>query len=151
LAGRQLGEIACQSLAGLNLAHQWVIASRADHPCAPGWRAAGFQVVVNAQAASGIGSSVALAATLAKQANVDGLLIALADMPFVTSAHCRALLDRAIEIGPSAIVASSANGVRSPPAAFGRDLLDSLAEVTGDVGARVLLRQAEVLACALGP
>jgi len=146
--GKRLGELACQTLAELDFAYRWVIASRADHPCGPSWQEAGFAIAVNAQAASGIGSSVALAATLALDANADGLLIALADMPLVASDHYQALLARAAAIGPGAIVASSANGVRMPPAAFGRDRLTALATMTGEVGARALLHQAEAVACA---
>ncbi|MDP3908563.1 NTP transferase domain-containing protein [Novosphingobium sp.] len=146
--GKRLGEQACHALLGLDFAHRWVIAARADHPCAQSWQADGFTIAVNAQAAAGMGTSVALAAALALEANADGLLIALADMPLVSADHCRALIARAAATGPAAIVASAADGVRSPPAAFGRDHFAALAAITGDVGARVLLRQAELVACA---
>lgn len=147
--GRRLGELACQTLAELDVAHRWVIAARADHPCAQSWQADGFALAVNAQAAAGMGTSVALAASLALAARVDGLLIALADMPLVPADHYRALIERAAVAGPAAIAASAANGVRSPPAAFGRDHLPALATLAGDVGARMLLRQAEPVSCAL--
>lgn len=146
--GQHLGELACHALAGLDFAHRWVIAARADHPCAQSWQADGFTVAVNAQAASGMGTSVALAATLALEAKADGLLIALADMPLVPVDHFRALLARAAATGPGALIASAADGVRLPPAAFGRDHLAALASFTGDVGARGLLHGAELIACA---
>lgn len=146
--GKRLGELACHALAGLDLAHRWVIAARADHPCGQSWQADGFTIAVNAEAASGMGTSVALAATLALEANADGLLIALADMPLVPADHCRALVARAAATGPAAIVASAAGGVRLPPAAFGRDHLAALAAMTGDLGARALLHQAEPVTCA---
>lgn len=146
--GQRLGELACQTLAGLDFAQRWVIAARADHPCAPGWEGAGFTLSVNANAASGMGSSVALAARLALEAQADGLLIALADMPLIPAGHFRALIARAAALGPAAIVASSANGLRLPPALFGRDHLPALAALTGDAGARALLHQAEPIICA---
>lgn len=146
--GRHLGELACHTLAGLNVGHRWVIAARADHPCAQSWQADGFTVAVNAQAASGMGTSVALAATMALEAKADGLLIALADMPLVPVDHFRTLLARAAATGPGAIIASAADRVRLPPAAFGRDHLAALASSTGDAGARRLLREAELVACA---
>lgn len=146
--GQLLGELACHTLAGLDFAQRWVIAARADHPCAPGWHAAGFTLAVNADAASGMGSSVALAARLALEAQADGLLIALADMPLVPADHYRALIARAAALGPAAIVASSADGLRQPPALFGRDHLAALASLTGDAGARALLHQAEPVTCA---
>ena len=146
--GRRLGELACQTLAELDVAHRWVISARADHPCAQSWQADGFALAVNAQAAAGMGTSVALAASLALAAQVDGLLIALADMPLVPADHYQALIARAAAAGPAAIVASAANGVRSHPAAFGRDHLVVLATLTGETGARTLLQQAEPVACA---
>lgn len=146
--GARLGELACQTLAGLDFAQRWVIAARADHPCAPGWEGSGFTLSVNANAASGMGSSVALAARLALEAQADGLLIALADMPLVPADHFRALIALAAALGPAAIVASSANGLRLPPALFGRDHLPALAALTGDAGARALLHQAEPIICA---
>ena len=145
--GRRLGEHACHALAGLDLAHRWVIAARADHPCVPGWQADGFTLAVNAAAASGMGTSVALAARLALEAAADVLLIALADMPLVPAGHFRALLARAAAQGRTAIVASAADGTRLPPAAFGRDHLAALAAMTGDIGARALLHQAELVPC----
>lgn len=148
--GRRLGELACRALAGLDLAPRWVIAAHADHPCAGSWQADGFTIAINPRAASGMGSSVALAATLALEAKADGLLIALADMPLVPEGHFRALVARAAAIGPAAIAASSSGDLRLPPAAFGRDRLEALAALTGDVGARALLRQAEPVECAPG-
>ncbi len=148
LRGQRLGELACQTLAGIDFAHRWVIAARADHACAGNWRASGFTVAVNAQAVSGMGTSVALAATLARDAQVDALLIALADMPLVPAEHYLALVARAAERGATALVASAAGCVRSPPAVFGRDHLIALAAIRGDVGARAMLGQAELIACA---
>ena len=95
LRGQRLGELACRTLADMPFAQRWVIAARADHPCASSWQASGFTVAVNPQAASGMGTSVALAATLALDAQVGGLLIALADMPLVPAGHYHALIARA--------------------------------------------------------
>lgn len=148
LRGQRLGELACRTLADMPFAQRWVIAARADHPCANSWQASGFTVAVNPQAASGMGTSVALAATLALDAQVDGLLIALADMPLVPAGHYHALIARAGQLGAAALVASAAGSVRSPPAAFGRDHLNVLAASQGDTGGRALLGQAELIACA---
>jgi len=145
--GMRLGEHVCHVLAGLHLAHRWVIAARGDHPCGRSWQADGFTLALNPQAASCMGTSLALAANLALEADADGLLIALADMPLVPAEHYRTLLARAATNGPAAIVASTAGGVRSPPAAFGRDHLAALAAMTGDLGARALLHRAELVPC----
>lgn len=148
LGAALLGEHAARTLRELGFSRRWVIAGRADHPCAPGWAAAGFAVSVNAEAASGMGTSLALAAQLALAADVDALLVALADMPLVPARHFAALLARAAQLGPGAIVASEAVGQRSPPAVFGRQHFPKLAASSGDSGARHLLREAETIACA---
>lgn len=142
-----LGEAAARTLGGLAFAHRWVIAASADHPCAPAWSAAGFALAVNDQATAGMGTSLALAARLAIEASADALLVALADMPLVPADHFAALLARAAALGPEAMVASEAAGVRSPPAVFGRNHLAELAKAGGDRGARHLLGQAEPLTC----
>ncbi len=141
-----LGEHACRRLAGLAAAHRWVIAARPDHPCAPGWRAAGFEIAVNPAAESGMGSSVALAARLAQDAGAAALLIALADMPLVPLSHFQALVERAAGLGPGAIIASAAGDVAMPPALFGSAHFAALAGASGDTGARHLLAGAERLA-----
>lgn len=142
-----LGQHVPAVLGGLDLDHRWIIASRSDHPCAASWSQAGFEIAVNERAADGMGHSLALAAQLAAQAGVDGLLIALADMPFVPASHFTALLERGAGRGPEAIVASQGNEQRSPPAWFGRAHLAALAAAAGDHGARHLLTAAEPIAC----
>jgi CTP:molybdopterin cytidylyltransferase MocA len=141
-----LGEHACRTLAGLASAQRWVIAARPDHPCAPGWRVAGFEIAVNPAAESGMGSSVALAARLAQEAGAAALLIALADMPLVSLRHFQALVTRAAGLGPDAMIASAAGDVAMPPALFGSAHFAELARASGDVGARHLLAGAERLA-----
>lgn len=143
-----LGEQAVRTLGGLAFANRWVIAASAEHPCAPAWSAAGFALAANDQAAAGMGTSLALAAQLAIKASADVLLVALADMPLVPAAHFAALLARAVALGPEAMVASEAAGVRSPPAVFGANLLPELAKAAGDRGARHLLGRAEPIVCA---
>lgn len=144
LHGKPLGLHVCDRLSGIRFAHCWVIAPTPAHPCAQGWHAAGFTVVPNRDAASGIGSSVALAGRLALEAGADGLLLALADMPLVPHAHYRALLARA----SAQVTAASHNGVApTPPALFSRADLPVLAGARGDSGARSLLARAQIVAC----
>ncbi len=148
LKGRQLGEYAAATLAGLPLAHRWVIAAQADHPCAAAWQTGGFAVAVNDRADEGMGTSLALAARLALEAKADALLVTLADMPLIPASHFAALVNRAAARGADALVASEADGQRSPPVLFGANLLPELAKAGGDRGARHLLGQAEPLVCA---
>lgn len=142
--GAMLGLHACRTLGPLPFAHRWVFASDAAHPCVGEWQEAGFAVVPNPDAKSGMGSSVALAARLAQEVGVTALLIALADMPLVPAAHFAGLLGQAL---PDALVASH-NGVSpTPPAIFGSDHFGQLMLASGDTGARRLLAGAATLPC----
>ncbi|MDJ0642446.1 MAG: nucleotidyltransferase family protein [Erythrobacter sp.] len=124
-----------------------VIAAEEDHPCAKGWQSAGFSVVRNPNAEEGMGTSVAVAARLARRTQSDFLLIALADMPMVPGSHYVALAERGLERGSDVIVASSHGAARMPPAVFGSGYFDDLAELGGDRGARNLLQQGETVSC----
>ena len=93
---------------------------------APGW-----SVVVNPDADTGISSSIKLACTAAGPCR--RLVIALADMPFVTSGHLRTLAQ--LEGVAFTRYPSGKIGV---PAAFPRDAFPSLAMLEGDRGAASL-------------
>ncbi len=146
----RLGIVAARTLSGIGLDHRHVIAASSDHVCADQWRELGWTITVNDKAQAGMGTSVALAARLAQEAGAGGLLIALADMPFVTAAHCERLLERFREAGPDAILASSDGQRRSPPALFGSVHFAMLSKLSEDRGARTLLEQAETISAGPG-
>lgn len=149
--GKALGQHVCETLARARFAlrpqNRLVIAAEQDHPCAKNWRDAGFSVVHNPNASEGMGTSVAAAARIARRSGSDALLIALADMPLVPVAHFAALAEAGRNVGSSATVSSSDGTVRMPPALFGSDHFDALADLEGDSGARSLLLKGEVINC----
>jgi molybdenum cofactor cytidylyltransferase len=100
----------------------------------------GFEIIDNPHPEQGMGTSLALGAVRAIALDADALLVCLADMPFVTEEHLLALL--AVD---AAAVATESDGTLSPPAVFGRELLPELAKLTGDQGARGLLKSAVVV------
>ena len=96
-------------------------------------RDSGWPLLVNRQAAQGLGTSLALAAT---HAMVQGraLLVVLADMPLVDPTHL-ALLAQA-----KAITATGwPQGRAGVPACFPLALLPEVVQLTGDAGAGALL------------
>lgn len=135
--GLPLGEHIAMTLADLALSHRLAVCPAA----APARRALylghGFEIVDNPDPGQGMGRSLALGARRAISLEADVLLVCLADMPNVTGDHLEALLG--VE---APIVATEAGGVRSPPSMFAREFLPQLAELTGDQGARQLLRAA---------
>ncbi|ABC64334.1 nucleotidyltransferase family protein [Erythrobacter litoralis] len=137
--GKPLGLHAAHTLAGLPFAHRWMIVRSAEQSVDDG-----FTGVINPDAAQGMGTSVALAARMAEEVEAEALLIALADMPLVPAVHFAELLERA---SPEAILASHNGTSPSPPALFGRKHLATLRKVSGDEGARMLLKSAEIVSC----
>lgn len=147
--GCMLGLHICRTLAVLPATNRWVITSRQSHACRHGWEDTGFTVLVNPDASAGMGTSLAMAAKLAKASNTGRLMICLADMPLVPRNHLEALTARSQKCGPSAILASGIIGKPAkkpmPPAIFGANLFDQLARSSGDKGARDLLRAATLV------
>lgn len=99
--------------------------------------ARGFQVVENPDRSQGQARSVRHGVAAAQAAGAEAVLIALADMPRVTVAHCYRLFDASDN---GATLVASSDGVRPmPPALIGRDHFAELLALEGDAGARQLI------------
>ncbi len=96
----------------------------------------GLQIVENPQANEGMGMSLAVGVNASAKA--DGWLVALADMPWVRPATIAALVNR-IKNGAS-MVAPVYSGRRGHPVGFSLRWLQHLRELSGDKGARDLLK-----------
>lgn len=103
----------------------------------------GVQFVLNPDYPEGMGTSVASGVTeLMKpiQTGCDAVLVALGDMPFVTSDTLRRLRQRSMEV-PQAIIAPTMNGRRGNPVIFPARFFPQLQGCTGDVGGKEILRR----------
>ena len=104
------------------------------------YRQCGFSIIANA--APELGQSNSLRLALAAAPGATGILVCLADMPFVSRAHilklCGALSPNLDGRG----VASQATGQPMPPALFHAEALRAHT-LEGDKGARLLLRSAQ--------
>lgn len=99
----------------------------------------GFEIIENRDPVGDMASSIRLGVQRAKEHAASAVLIALADMPRVTASHVRALLEAAD--GSDAIVASTdGETAPRPPAVFGRRMFEQLLSLSGDQGARNLIR-----------
>lgn len=97
----------------------------------------GIEVLIRPQAEQGMGASLAAAVQFQPQAS--GWLVALGDMPWVSEdTHRQVAL--ALQWGAS-IVAPFHQGQRGHPVGFGAAWGADLAGLSGDEGARALLRQ----------
>lgn len=99
-------------------------------------REAGCRTVVCKNAAQGMGTS--LAAGVRAAGDADGWVVALADMPFVRAETIRRIA-MALEEG-AAIAAPAFGGERGHPVGFARRFRDDLLALTGDEGARQILK-----------
>lgn len=99
---------------------------------------AGCEVVIAAEAARGMGHS--LAAGVRAAAGAAGWLVGLADMPGIAPATYR-LVAEALGAG-HAIAAPVWEGRRGHPVGFAARWYDSLSALAGDTGARALLTAA---------
>lgn len=99
-------------------------------------RAAGAEVTVCPNAAEGMG--VTLAHAVRAGGDADGWVVALADMPFVDPESIRRVA--AAIAGGAAIAAPDYRGERGHPVGFARRYRDALERLTGDAGAREIVR-----------
>jgi len=134
LSGVPLGLHAASALAALPFLERVAVTGRGGVDYA-GY---GYRTLRNETPERGLSGSVRLGAALAIELEADAVLIALADMPRVSVAHVRRLLDAAD--GRGAVVASGDGDDTGPPALFGCDRFADLLTLEGDAGARALLR-----------
>jgi molybdenum cofactor cytidylyltransferase len=101
-----------------------------------------IKITYNAEWEQGMGGSIRCGID-ALGPEVKCVIIALCDQPHITSDHLRSLSRRQSETG-APIVASSYDGVKGAPCAFSASLFPRLMELTGDSGARELIRESTV-------
>lgn len=100
--------------------------------------ARGYREVHNDDPDAGLSRSVMLGVEAAIPCGCTAILIALADMPRVTATHVYRLLDEGG--GPDAIIASSNGEHPMPPVLFGSAHFEMLTTLSGQAGARDLVR-----------
>lgn len=98
-------------------------------------------IVFNPDYASGQGSSLAIGARACRD-DADAIVVMLADQPLVDAAT----LERLVSCwgqDPKQIVVSDYGDALGPPALFGRACFDLMSELTGDSGARSIIRSGQ--------
>lgn len=103
---------------------------------------------VNRRYATGIGSSVG-AGIVAVGGSVDGAMIVLGDMPWITVPHLRALVKAFAPAEGRGICVPVVGGKRGNPVLWGARYFAELQTLGGDVGARHLLAEHTGDVCAV--
>jgi molybdenum cofactor cytidylyltransferase len=98
-----------------------------------------FVIIDNTAPEKGQAHSLHLAVQGAERTTAKGLLVTLADMPFVTQSHLAAVA------AGDGLTASSYGRSPMPPALLPRALWPLLLAAGGDAGARNLLREATII------
>jgi molybdenum cofactor cytidylyltransferase len=101
----------------------------------------GAECVENAEWREGMSSSIRVGVHAVAHVPATGLLLLACDQPAVRASHVRALLEAHARHGQR--VVSSYGGVFGIPAVWPRDDWDALTALTGDRGAKGLLRGTE--------
>ncbi len=133
--GRRLGAASAQAMAAA-LEHVIAVVRPGADETAAALEAAGCEVVVCADAASGMGAS--LARGIGARRNADGWIVGLADMPAIRPDTVAAV--RTALASGARLAAPFHAGRRGHPVGFAHDLGPHLAALSGDQGARGILR-----------
>ncbi len=108
----------------------------------PDWQRPRMRLLVNAEAAEGMGSSLRLAAR-SLPSEAAAVVVGLADMPEIKAKTISALITAWRPLGPRSIVAPVYAGRRGHPVVFGAGHFADLRELSGDRGARNLLKRCQ--------
>jgi molybdenum cofactor cytidylyltransferase len=137
LAGLPLATHAVRTLREVPVGKRFIVMGERRFECP------GFEIVTNPEPEAGLSHSLSLGVAAAESAGAHAVLIALADMPFVSKEHFARVL--ACHRAPDSRGASY-NGARTmPPALFGADWFEKLKALTGDRGAHDLLAGSEIV------
>ena len=112
---------------------------------APALRTLGYEAVLNKDASRGLSTSIRAGVAWAQSNGMQGVLIALADMPFINATHYRRLF-REAQANDEQIAFTACGDRRSPPALFGICWFELLQALSGESGARALLASVSVAA-----
>lgn len=135
-SGMSIGLASATNLAAA-VDHCVAVVRRTDTALQSSLQGLGFAIVVQSDPAAGMGDNLARAIRVTQDA--DGWLIALADMPWIrpdTMSQVRLALQKG-----AAIAAPVYNRQRGHPVGFRQSFASELMRLTGDVGARHLLKR----------
>jgi len=137
--GKPLLWHALETVASLRLRDAVVVAGENAGAIAAQAERAGLRHVRNDDAAAGMGASISVGASAIAD-GLAGIFVVLGDMPAITAEDFRRLCD-AHQGRTARICVPVWDGQRGHPVLFGVDYRGELAALTGDTGARDLLKR----------
>jgi len=140
MGGRMLAHYILYTAASLAWSEKRFV-SREDGVWQDAYIRSGFERLINRHPDDGIGSSLSIG--IESLVTATHVLVCLADMPFITQVHLARLRTASAE-HPDSVFATAAPSYRGPPAVFPLSTLKK-ADLQGDVGARMLIRNASLI------
>ncbi len=101
------------------------------------------KIVINDDYQQGIGTSIAAGVGACRE-NADAILVLLADQPLITAAHLINMIDT-WSGAATEIIATAFDDTLGPPILFPKSAFDSLGELKGDTGAKILLTSGDYI------
>jgi len=99
-----------------------------------------IEIIQNDNWNEGLGKSIAIGVeAIQNYKDYDGILVMLGDQPFISSEYLNKMIEKFIE-NQSEIVATSYSGKPGVPALFPKKIFSELTKLSGDSGAKELLR-----------
>ncbi len=108
---------------------------------APDFASLAFATIKTDRPEAGLSYSLSLGVKAVQTRNVDAIMLALADMPFVSLNHVESLLAAYVDEP----IASASGERRMPPVIFPRSSFATLLASEGDQGARDLIRRSKAI------
>jgi len=96
-------------------------------------------IVYNSHWAEGMGSGIAAGVRELKQSDVDSVILAVSDQPYVSAELFMTMIDRKEQSGRG-IAACSYAGTLGTPVLFGRNYFDQLMSLNGNEGAKNIVK-----------
>ncbi len=144
LGGKPITQHVGECIASTGIKHRYLVAPRNAQRLHNLFQSFDFKIVVNPEPESGQGSSLAIGARTALAENSSGVLVCLADMPFITL-ELLSNLGAMIGANNAAICATKGRRI-TPPALFSEETAYKLEALSGDLGAKNLVQKLECVA-----
>lgn len=98
-------------------------------------------IIFNPDFAEGMAGSLKTGLAVLPPDTVNGVMVMLADMPKITTAHLDTLISRFVELHGEAVVRPTANGQPGNPVILPASLFPALSLLEGDKGARMVIEK----------
>lgn len=110
-------------------------------------RGESVRCVLNSEYENGMGGSLSLGVAALDCEELDGVIVCLADLPQIRASHVRSLVERFVALGAQRVVLPVFEGMRGHPVCFPKRMLAGLKTLSGDRGARDMIRADRMEPC----